>query len=394
VLTIDEARDRVLALVRPLGPPEAVPIGEAHGRVVAAELRAAGDVPPFPSSAMDGWATTAGPAGRRLRIDGESRAGHPAPTTVAPDTAVRISTGGAVPGGAEGVLRVEDSAEDDGHVELRAEVAVGQNVREAGEDQRAGTLVLAPGTVLGPPELAAAVTAGVAAVPCAPRPRVAVLCTGDELRAPGAPLAPGEIHNSNAPALAALVARAGGELVLAGVVPDDRAETERLLAQGLDRADVLCVSGGVSVGPHDHVKPALTALGVAEDFWRVSLQPGKPTWFGTREDSLVFGLPGNPVSAMVTFTLFARPALRALQGATDAPRGRARLTETVRRAPDRTQAVRVVLSAADDGTLEARTTGPQGSHLVSSLLGAQALAFIPLGEGELAAGTVVETVVL
>jgi molybdopterin molybdotransferase len=396
VLTVDEARAAVLAVVRPLGPPEDVPIAAALDRTLAAALRAAGDVPPFASSAMDGWAVRAGAAGRRLRIAGESRAGRPSAVALGDGEAVRISTGGAVPNGAEAVLRVEDSREQDGWVVLDAPVEPGENVRAAGEDQRAGTEVLPAGTRLGPPELAAAVTAGVGRVGCAPRPRVAVLCTGDELRPPGAPLGPGEIHNSNAPALAGMAARAGAEVVHQGVVADDRAATEATLAAALDGADVLCVSGGVSVGPHDHVKPALLALGVRERFWRVSLQPGKPTWFGSRGDQLVFGLPGNPVSTMVTFTLFVGPALRGLQGAAPPPAsaGRARLAAPVARVPDREQAVRVVLAATEDGGLEARTTGPQGSHLISSLVGAAALARIPAGAGELPAGAVVQTVAL
>jgi molybdopterin molybdotransferase len=392
VLSVAEARERVLAAVRPLGPPELVTIEAALDRVLVADVRAVGDVPPFPSSAMDGWAVRSGPPGRRLRIAGESRAGRPADTELSEGEAIRISTGGAVPPGADAVLRVEDSREHDGEVELTAAVEPGMHVRGAGEDQRAGTTVLRAGTRLGPPELAAAVTAGVAAVPCAPRPSLAVLCTGDELQPPGAPLGPGEIHNSNAPALAAMGLRAGAEVTRPVVVPDDRAATELMLGEALEHAHMVVVSGGVSVGPHDHVKPALAALGVTEVFWRVALQPGKPTWFGTRGDRVVFGLPGNPVSAVVTFRLFARPALAAMQGeARDDARVWARLAEPIRRSPEREMAVRVRLRSAPDGTIEATTTGPQGSHLVSSLLGADALAMVPAGEGEAPAGTVVET---
>jgi molybdopterin molybdotransferase len=392
VLTIDEARALALAAVHPLGPAEDVPVEAALGRVLARRLDSRGDVPPFASSAMDGFAVRAGPAGRRLVVAGESRAGHPSPVAVEEDTAVRISTGGTVPPGAEAVVRVEDSREDDGHVVVESAAPAGHNVRAAGEDQRAGALVLPRGARLGPAELAAAVTAGVATLPCGPRPRVAILCTGDELRAPGARLAPGEIHNSNAVALAALARRSGGALVAADVVPDDRRVTERMLAGALADADVIIVSGGVSVGPHDHVKPALGALGVKEVFWRVSLQPGKPTWFGRRADRLVFGLPGNPVSAMVTFTLFVRPALLVLQGGMEAERATARLAAPVRRNPEREQAVRVLLATSPEGALEATTTGPQGSHLVSSLLGADALALIPAGEGEQPAGAPVALV--
>src|SRR4051794_41181360 len=290
---------------------------------------------------MDGWAVTAGPAGRSLAIAGESRAGHPAAAAVEPGTAVRISTGAALPAGAEAVVRVEDAQEEHGRVRLGAEAAPGAHVRAPGEDLVPGAGVLAAGTRVGAAELAAAVAAGAATLAVAPPPEVAVLCTGDELREPGAPLGPGEIHNSNLPALAALAARAGGTVRSTGIVPDDRAATERTLEDALAASSVVVVSGGVSVGPHDHVKPALAALGVEERFWRVALQPGKPTWFGVRGDRLVFGLPGNPVSALVTFALFARPALLALQGAAEPPEGAARLAAPVRRNAGREQAGRV-----------------------------------------------------
>jgi molybdopterin molybdotransferase len=220
------------------------------------------------------------------------------------------------------------------------------------------------------------------------RPTAQVLSTGDELRSPGEPLGPGEIHNSNAPMLVALCTSSGATALHAQRLRDDRAATEHALAQALEQADVTIVSGGVSVGPHDHVKPALAALGVSEVFWGVSLQPGKPTWFGTVGDKLVFGLPGNPVSAFVTFSLFARPALSALQGAIeDQPLdSEAVLATAVRRNPSREMALRVRLERLD-GTTVALPNGPQASHIVTSLLGADALALIPAGEGEAPAGT-------
>jgi molybdopterin molybdotransferase len=223
---------------------------------------------------------------------------------------------------------------------------------------------------------------------------VVVLCTGDELRAPGEPLGPGEIHNSNAPMLVSLAIRCGAETTPAQRLKDDAAETERVIGEALARADVVVISGGMSVGPHDHVKPALKALGVHEHFWGVALQPGKPTGLGTRDGKLVFGLPGNPVSAVVTFSLFAAPALAVLQGAqpdelpgaSHRPHGEATLATAVTRNPRRDQALRVRLERKDDDTL-AHPTGPQGSHIITSLLLADALAVIPAGEGEVAAGT-------
>jgi molybdopterin molybdotransferase len=218
--------------------------------------------------------------------------------------------------------------------------------------------------------------------------------TGDELTEPGTALEPGAIYSSNAFALAAQVERAGGDLVSTATVPDDLQSTRAALAEALDDADVVIVSGGVSVGPHDHVKPALRELGVEERLWGVSLRPGKPTWFGTRGRTLAFGLPGNPVSAMVTFQLFARPALAALQGAEPAAaRATAALAEPVARNPQREQAIRVRLHQSENG-LVAQPTGAQGSHVLTSMLGADALALIAPGEGDAGAGERVEVELL
>jgi molybdopterin molybdotransferase len=216
---------------------------------------------------------------------------------------------------------------------------------------------------------------------------VAVLATGDELVPPGEPLGPGQIRDSNAIALAALAEAAGAAVALRELVPDDRGATRDALERSLDVADVVCVSGGVSVGPHDHVKPALRELGAEEVFWGVRLKPGKPTWFGTAPGGrLVFGLPGNPVSAMVAFHLFARPALRALMGADPAePEATAIADEAIPRSPDREQVIRCRLEAPDDG-FHVRPTKAQESHVLSSMLGAGAFAFVPPGEGELAGG--------
>ena len=246
--------------------------------------------------------------------------------------------------------------------------------------------MLRAGAPLGPAELGLAVEAGRASLRCTRLARVAVLATGDELVEPGEPLAHGQLHNSNAVTLGALVRRAGAALTLTDAVPDDAAATRAAVGRALDGTDVLLLTGGVSVGPHDHVKPALVDLGVEEVFWRVALRPGKPLWFGTRGSQLVFGLPGNPVSAVVTFLLFARPALALLQGRDGPrPRGRAVLGEAVARQRAREDCVRVRLV---DG--HALPTGPQGSHQLSSMLGAEALAIVPRGEGVLPAGTEVE----
>jgi len=385
LLPVDAARDTILAAVRPL-PAEDVPIAQALGRVLVQDVVAAGDVPPFRNSAMDGFAVHAGPAGRRLRIVGESRAGTPSPIPLAQGEAIRISTGAAVPDGADAVVMVErTTSHDDGTVTVDADAPPAGNVRSAGDDMRTGTVAITAGTVLGPPALGVAVTAGCATVRCARRPRVALLATGDELVPPGEPLPPGGIHDSNAIALAGYVERCGGVVVSRTHARDTRQDTTDAVTAALTQADVVISTGGVSVGAHDHVKAALRAAGVQELFWRVALRPGKPTWFGTRDEQLVFGLPGNPVSAMVTFLLFARPALLALQGAPAIlPRERATLTVAVPRHAQRDEMIRVTL----DGD-RATPTGPQGSHLVTSMLAADALALIPMGEGELPVGSAV-----
>ncbi len=383
LISIDEARQRVLAAVRPL-PVEDVELPSTLGRVLATDAVADRDLPPFDASAMDGFAVPSGDAGS-LRIDAESRAGAPATAPLAPGTACRISTGAVVPEGTHAVVPVERTEERDGEVVVPATEA-GANIRRAGEDVRAGETVVAAGSEIGPAELAVLASLGLASATCAQRPRLAVLATGDELVEPGAKLGPGQIRNSNAYGVAAQAARSGAEVVQRGHVPDDADATHAALSSALGEADVVCVTGGVSVGRHDHVKPALAALGVEERFWGVRLQPGKPTWFGSRDGTLVFGLPGNPVSAMVTFHLFARPAVRALQGADPGIRAaHARAGEPLRRNSKRDQMVRVRLEQGDDGWV-ARPTKAQMSHVLTSMLGADALARIPAGDGDIAAG--------
>jgi molybdopterin molybdotransferase len=393
LISITEARQRVLDATSPLGT-ERVALDDALGRVLAEDVAAAGDVPPFPCSAMDGYAVIAGDADRTLRIVGESRAGTPSGHRLADGEAVRISTGAAIPAGATAVIPQENVELNGGDsIRTNAASAPGEHIRGAGEDMRAQTVVLSAGTPLGPVALGAAAAAGVGSVVATVRPRVSVLCTGDELRAPGEPLGPGEIHNSNAPMLTGLARRAGAVTTPARRLPDDREATTDGIATALAESDVVIISGGVSVGPHDHVKPALDALGVQEVFWSVALQPGKPTWFGVPESGrpLVFGLPGNPVSAVVTFSLFVAPALAALQGAPSPqpPRPRVTLGVDVARNPRREQMIRVRLEEEGDD-VRAYPNGAQGSHILTSLLGADALALIPLGEGTMAAGTTVE----
>ena len=395
LITVAEARELVLGAVTPLGP-ERIPVVDALDRVLAEDIVATGDVPPFAASAMDGYAVQHGPAGRTLAVVGESRAGTPYDGPVSDGEAIRISTGAAVPEQASAVIKQEDVRANGTQIVTGAPIAPGDNIRPAGEVITAGTTVLRAGTTLHAAELAVVIAAGAGQVAVARRPSVRVLCTGDELRDPGDPLRPGEIHNSNGPMLVALAAHLGAVTTPAEQLGDDRAATQTALQTAIEDAAVVIVSGGVSVGPHDHVKPVLGALGVKERFWGVALQPGKPTWFGTRGATLVFGLPGNPVSSAVTFALFAAPAIAALQGAPpdqSAVQAEAALGTSVKRNPRREQAIRVRLESRE-GTSVVVPNGPQGSHVVTSLSGADALALIPRGDGQLEPGTRVKLVAL
>ena len=390
LISIAEARERVLANVQPLAA-EDVPLEDALGRVLAEDVRATCDLPPFDSSAMDGYAVVAGAAGE-LPVVGESRAGTPAAATLESGQAMRISTGAAVPAGADAVVPVERVEVLDGRVRV-PETKPGAHIRRAGEDVRRDTSVIARGSVLDPASVAVLAALGHATVRCGRAPRVTVLVTGDELVEPGQPLGPGQIRNSNTYGLAAQSTRAGARVVNRRIVRDDRDATEATFGEALRESDVVIASGGVSVGPHDHVKPALAALGVEEVFWGVRLKPGKPTWFGKAPDgTLVFGLPGNPVSAMITFHLFARPALRALAGAAD-PVGETRATAVLDvplpRTAAREEVVRCRVHARDDG-FHVEPTKEQGSHVLTSMLGANAYALVPPGDDELPAGTRVD----
>jgi molybdopterin molybdotransferase len=391
------AREILLGEVVQL-PGEPVALKECLGRVTIEEVRSAVAIQPFDNSAMDGYALSAADtAGERprLRLVGESRAGLPAGVPVGAGEAIWISTGAMLPVGADAVLPVEDAAEEDGFLLPQRLVAAGEYIRRAGEDVEAGQVLIDPGRRIGPPEIAVLAAAGIAEVECAARPRVAVLGSGDELVSPGQPLGPGQIHDSNSFALAALVREAGAELEQVAHLPDEAKAAREAIGAALG-CDVVVVAGGVSVGRHDHVKGALAGLGVQERFWRVAMRPGGPTWFGVLphengRPTLVFGLPGNPVSAMVTFHLFARPALRALQGLDPFPgRTQATLAATYRKQPGKAHYLRCRLELTDAGWRAHLTRESQGSHVLTSMLGAEALAVIPDEREEIAAGERVE----
>ena len=396
LVTVEEARDAVLAETRAL-PAESVPIERGLGRVSAEEVRAAAPIPPFDNSAMDGYAVRAADAATashetpvELPLVGESRAGHPWERPLASGEAVAISTGASLPAGADCVVRLEDTRGGDGRVAIMSAPEVGLHVRRAGEDLRQGDMAIEAGTVLGPAELGVLASVGRPAVSVHRRPTVAVLVTGDELADPDASLRPGEIHDTNSLTIPAQAELAGGVVTSIERVEDQEAAVRDALRSALD-ADVAVVCGGVSVGPHDHVRAALAELDVGERFWGIALRPGKPTWFGVRDGGgLVFGLPGNPVSAIVTFAVLVRPALLALSGITESPlRTTAILDERYPKAAGRAHAVRCRLTLADDAW-HVRPTKEQGSHVLSSMLGADCLALLPTDAETLEPGARVE----
>jgi molybdopterin molybdotransferase len=378
LLTLEAAIEAVLARSEPL-PGERVPLEEAAGRVLAEHALAVVDLPPFASSAMDGFALRSADTPGRLPVVARIAAGSPAPGVLRRGETMGIATGGVVPEGADAVVPIERVVQTDDRVEVSHRVGERDNVRPQGGDARTGDVVLEAGTRLGAAQVGALAAAGIPEVTCARRARVAVLATGSELRAPGETLEPGEIYEANGAMLAAALRAHGADVDRLAPVRDDEDAHRDALARALE-ADVVVSSGGVSVGPHDLVRRIASELGVQEVFWRVAVKPGKPISFGVRDATLVFGLPGNPVSTLVGFELFVRPALRALEGERDpGPRFRqASLVRPVRRNDARDELVRARWRG---GALEA--LDGQESHMIVRAAGADALVLIPRGDGEL-----------
>jgi molybdopterin molybdotransferase len=385
LLTVDEALARILERVLPLAV-EQVELPRAGGRILAGEIVSPVDLPPFPSSSMDGYAVRAADLPGVLRIVGRVAAGHPESRVLAEGEAIEISTGGVVPGGADTVVPVERVVVRDSEIEGDAAVVSGDNIRTTGGDVRAGTAVLATGDLLTPARLAALAACGVGSVSVRRRPRVAIVVTGSELQPPGATLGPGQIYESNGVMIAAALEEAGAIVERLGVAED----TENAHAVALERAlgaDVVVTSGGVSVGPHDLVRRVQARLGVDEVFWGVAMRPGKPLAFGVRDRTLVFGLPGNPVSSLVGCLLFVAPALRALQGDPHpAPRFRPGvIAAEVRRRPERDNFVRATTTWTADGAILDPIIG-QESHMIVRTTAADAIVHVPCGAEPLPAG--------
>jgi molybdopterin molybdotransferase len=388
LLTVEDAQAQILGRCAAL-EAEPVALDAAAGRVTAQAAVAAVDLPPFPSSAMDGFALRSADVPGTLAIAARIAAGSPAARELRAGEAMGISTGGVVPDGADAVAPIEIVLERDGDLEVPEAIAAGAHVRPRGGDVRTGDVVVPAGVRLAATQLGALAAAGVAQIACARRPRVAVLATGSELVAPGTPLEPGQVYEANALMLSAALAAAGAEVERLPAVADDEAAHRAALERGL-AADVLVTSGGVSVGPHDLVRRIEAELGVEEVFWQVAVKPGKPVAFGVRGRTLVFGLPGNPVSSLVGCELFVKPAIRALQGLADPLPGfeRGRLASPLRRSAGRDELVRA-RTRLDDGAVVLEPLAGQESHMIVRAAAADALVHVARGEGTLDAGTLV-----
>jgi molybdopterin molybdotransferase len=388
-ISIEEARRLVLEHVTRLEGEE-IALADALGRVLAEDAVAPNDLPPFDSSAMDGFAVIAADtddAPVALKIIGEARAGALAQMPVEHGMAIRVSTGAVVPEGADAIVRQELTEVEDGAVIVNAEVSAGNDVRFAGEDIRAGQTILHAGTLLGSAEIGALAAVNIARPVVVRKPRIALVSTGDELVAPGPELRPGQIRDANAPALSAATHAAGAEIVSNVRVGDDREATIATLADRLEGADIVATVGGVSVGPHDHVRPALEQLGAQQVFCRVSLKPGGQVCFYVTDDgTLAFALPGNAASAQTAFRVLVVPAIYGMLGRSLTLHTARGVAETdLPGAIGRTSVIRCHAEMHDDGW-HVTPNGDQRSHILTSLLGVPVLALVPDDREVLRAG--------
>ncbi len=394
LLPPDEALEIVLRYVRPL-PHEVVPLDAAGGRVLAESLVADQDLPPFPAATMDGFAVVASDVSPWREIVGEQFAGTMERIEVTPWTAARITTGAPLPPGADAVVPVERTELRDDHVIIQQEeVREGENVRPVGADLRAGDVLVPAGATIGPAEIGLLASLGWAEVPVVRRPRVSVLSTGDELVEPGEEPGPGQIRDSNRFSLVVAARQAGADVIWSGRAPDDADALRALLIDRIEASDVVITSGGVSMGERDLVKALLEDLATVH-FRRLFMKPGKPLNFATSGGALIFGLPGNPVSALVGFEIFIRSALRAMMGQPDPrPRSVVVTLDHPVDSTDRLEYQRAVVWADETGTLRARNTGSQSSARLMSLVGANALLLIPPRPERYRAGERVRAIIL
>jgi len=393
MVTVDQAVAAVLAETPVLGTEE-VSLERALGRVLAETVGAADDLPPFHASAVDGYAIRAADGAQPRRVLSEIIAGSADSLAVSPGTTVRIMTGAPVPPGADAVIMVEQVVERDGVMTLDGKIRSGDNINPRGQDVATGQAVLGDGDQLGSAEIGLLAAVGRTRVKVYRRPVVAVLSTGDELIEPDQALRPGTIRDSNRYALLASVREAGGEPLSLGTVRDDEAEQEAQIREGLRQADVVLTSGGVSVGSRDLIKPILGRIGTIH-FGRVSFKPGKPTTFATVDGRLVFGLPGNPVSSLVSFEVFGRPALRKMQGHRQVLRTvvQVELEHPVYPSSDRLEYQRAIVRW-DRGRLVGAATGAQSSSRLLSMVGANAYFRVDPGTTPIPAGGQISALLL
>ena len=392
MLTYEEALARVLDAM-PSPKAEKVPVAEAAGRFLAEAVTSPLDLPPFDNSAMDGYAVRAADVATAsvdkpvaLRLVGQVGAGQVFQGSVGVQTCVRLFTGTPLPAGADAVVMQEDTRADGDTVLVLDRARPWENVRLRGEDVKAGAVIATTGTRLGAGHLNLLAAVGNASVRVTKRPRIALVSTGSELRPPGKPLAPGQIYESNRPMLGALLAECGAEVRAFPLVPDTLTRTRNALARASAECDAVVTTGGASVGKLDFVKAAFAELGGSQEFWKVAIKPGKPFIFGTLGGKFLFGLPGNPVSAFVTFLLLVRPALLRWQGASEValPAHPGVLAEPLVNRGDRRHFVRVRV----DGEGRVHSAGTQASHMLHSLAAANGLVEVPPGTTFAAGATV------
>lgn len=390
MLPVERAKAIIEGFCRPLGM-ERVRLDAALGRTLAEAVRAPEAAPPFRSAAVDGYAVRAADGLEERRVIGEILAGSNLQLQVGVGEAAWVTTGAPLPDGADAMVMVEVTERDGDRVRLQRGVRSGDGFHPIGQDLQLGQPVLAVGVALGPAEIGLLAAAGIWEAPVYRRPRVAVLSTGDELVEPFEARTGASIRDSNRFSVMAAVAEAGAEPVSLGIARDDEAEQEAAIRRGLDTADVVITSAGVSMGNRDLIKEILERLGQIH-IGRIDFKPGKPLTFATAGDKPIFGLPGFPVSSLVTFEVFVRPALLRLQGraAPERPRVKVALAQLVRPSRDRVEYQRAVVSQAADGRLIAAGTGLQASSRLLSMAGANALMIIPAGEETLPAGSQVE----